>query len=124
MNCPKCQADMEAVEVEGITVNRCVDCKGMWFDRLEHEKLKKVKGGSKIDIGDKKAGREQDKIKDVQCPRCNVKMVNMVDPQQTHISFEACSTCGGVYFDAGEFRDFAHYTVADIVRHLFASKRD
>ena len=35
MNCPKCEAPMEPVTTEAGTVERCIACQGLWFDRLE-----------------------------------------------------------------------------------------
>ena len=31
-----------------------------------------------------------------------------------------CPICGGVFFDAGEFRDFKTESVSDVVRGLFS----
>ena len=50
-------------------------------------------------------------------------MVRMVDHQQPHIWFEGCSVCGGVYLDAGEFKDFKDYGVLDFFRRLFVRER-
>ncbi|MFN2270503.1 MAG: zf-TFIIB domain-containing protein, partial [Anaerolineae bacterium] len=40
MDCPKCQSPMEAVVYESFEVNRCTNCKGLWFDLREQEHLK------------------------------------------------------------------------------------
>jgi Zn-finger nucleic acid-binding protein len=40
-------------------------------------------------------------------------MIRMVDHQQPHIHFESCTLCHGVFFDAGEFRDYKEVTVAE-----------
>ena len=37
MKCPKCGADMTEVELEGIMVDKCVGCEGLFFDRGELE---------------------------------------------------------------------------------------
>ncbi len=39
MKCPKCGHDMEAVTLEGIEVDRCTSCEGVYFDRGELETL-------------------------------------------------------------------------------------
>lgn len=39
MNCPTCDAKLKAVEKHGIEVDICPDCKGVWLDRGELEKL-------------------------------------------------------------------------------------
>ena len=37
---PKCQYDMEAIEYEGIEVDRCKICQGIWFDAGESDWLR------------------------------------------------------------------------------------
>lgn len=39
MNCPVCDTKLRAVEKMGVEVDICPDCKGVWLDRGELEKL-------------------------------------------------------------------------------------
>jgi len=39
MKCPKCGHDMETVKLEGIEVENCTFCMGVYFDRTEIESL-------------------------------------------------------------------------------------
>lgn len=39
MNCPVCDAKLRAIEKHGVEVDICPDCKGIWLDRGELEKL-------------------------------------------------------------------------------------
>lgn len=39
MNCPVCDARLRAVEKYGVEVDICPDCKGVWLDRGELEKI-------------------------------------------------------------------------------------
>jgi uncharacterized protein len=114
---------METVTVSDVDVDRCTGCGGLWFDMLEHEKLRHVKGSETIDTGDPKRGREQSQKGDIDCPNCHARMVKMVDHEQPHIWFEQCSVCGGTYFDAGEFKDFKSHTIGDFFRRLRARPR-
>ena len=41
MKCPKCGMDLHTIELEGISVDRCVSCNGTWFDAGEIEQLTK-----------------------------------------------------------------------------------
>ena len=52
MTCPKCNASMELVTYEGVTIDRCTQCKGIWFDANEQKWLKEKKGSEVIDNGD------------------------------------------------------------------------
>ena len=123
MNCPKCEARMEKVNFADVEVDRCTDCKGLWFDKLEQEKLKKIKGSEAIDIGDPRIGKEYDKIREIKCPACTEPMIERADLHQPHIHFESCPTCYGVFFDAGEFRDFKEETFLESLLHMFNRRK-
>ena len=51
-------------------------------------------------------------------------MLRMVDARQPHIRYESCQICFGVFFGAGEFRDYKQETVLDFFRALFTRKRN
>jgi hypothetical protein len=39
MTCPKCQGQMRQYERSGITIDQCTECRGIFLDRGELEKL-------------------------------------------------------------------------------------
>lgn len=123
MKCPKCNSPMEQVEYEGVEVDRCTACKGLWFDSGEKESLGSAKAAADIDVGDAHAGAELSEIDEYPCPRCSGSMIRMVDPKQSHIWYETCGACGGSFFDAGEFRDLSKKTVSDFFKSLFTPER-
>jgi Zn-finger nucleic acid-binding protein len=122
MNCPKCKAAMEIVTVEGVTVDRCVGCKGIWFDAGEQRALKERKAEA-VDTGDSGTGKRMDKIHDISCPRCGVGMIRMVEVDQQAIDYEACTKCFGIFLDAGEFKRLKDSGMSEYLRGLFAGKR-
>jgi len=123
MKCPKCGSAMEKVLFEKIEVDRCSCCKGIWFDMLEHEELKKLDGSEAIDIGDPEVGKEYNTVDQIKCPKCNTKMIRMVDRKQPHIWYESCGVCYGTFFDAGEFKNFKHHTILDFFKSFTAKER-
>ncbi len=123
MKCPKCNAAMEKIEFHSLVIDRCTDCKGMWFDMLEAEQLKEVAGSEQIDIGDPKEGEEYNKIGQITCPKCHTLMGKMVDNDQPHIWYESCDVCYGVFFDAGEFKDYKEENFLDFIKDLLAKPR-
>jgi Zn-finger nucleic acid-binding protein len=123
MECPKCNSDMEKVAYENIEVDRCTGCKGIWFDMLEQEKLKEMKGSQSIDTGDPEVGKKYDHVGKIDCPVCHTQMIRMVDAEQPHIRYESCTVCYGVFFDAGEFKDCKEETILDFFRDLFKKER-
>ncbi len=118
MNCPKCQNDMEAIEYGGVEVDRCRNCKGIWFDVGEIEWLRDKDAATTIDTGDPLKGRLTNEIDWYRCPRCDGGMMRKVDPQRTHINYEECTSCKGSFFDAGEFADLTQDTIAKVLKHL------
>lgn len=124
MQCPKCAAAMENVRYADIEVDRCTRCKGLWFDMLEHEDLKRISGSESIDTGSAGEGMQHNSMDRISCPVCNVPLIRMVVAAQPHIAYEACTVCYGVYFDAGEFTDFREETFAESWRSVFGKPRD
>ncbi|MDH3590221.1 MAG: zf-TFIIB domain-containing protein [Gammaproteobacteria bacterium] len=123
MRCPKCRADMEQIVYEGVEVDRCSICSGIWFDAGEVELLRNKKAAAAIDTGDAAEGKLKNKKDDYPCPRCNGGMVRMVDARQRHIWFETCSTCGGSFFDAGEFVDLSVHSISDFFKSFSTPER-
>jgi Zn-finger nucleic acid-binding protein len=108
MICPKCSVEMEAIKVEGIEVDRCVGCKGLWFDAREHEKLKDVKrAAATLDVGTPAEDAGAPTSKKIKCPSCHTQMIQMTAQGRAGLQFEACTVCHGAFFDAGEFRAYA-----------------
>jgi Zn-finger nucleic acid-binding protein len=118
MECPKCDSEMEAVTFKTVTVERCTQCRGIWFDGVEHKELKALKGSESIDIGSAKVGKEYDEMEGVSCPVCAESMSRVADKFQPHIHYEVCPKGHGVFFDAGEFKDFKEETLGDFFKDL------
>ena len=123
MNCPKCSSMMEKVRTKEATVDRCTTCKGLWFDLLEHKDVKGKEAAQALDVGDAKTGKAFNKQVDVKCPLDGQRMTRMTALGQPHIHFEQCPTCHGVFFDAGEFRDFQTTSIGDMVKSLFGREK-
>lgn len=116
MNCPKCSAAMEKVSFEGIEVDRCTSCRGMWFDAMEHEKLKKKEGSGVIDTAP--LAQDASVPHKIMCPHCHTPMISMAVRGMGKLKFESCTVCYGVFFDAGEFREYKGEGVMGRLRGL------
>ena len=123
MECPKCHSEMEEVTYgRGLVVDRCTNCKGIWFDTGEAEALKDKWMSEFIDSGDSDIGRKFNEIEDIDCPRCGKRMSKVSVGKQPHIWYEACNE-HGVYLDAGEFTDYKYETIIDKFRDLTTGSR-
>ena len=120
--CPKCRHGMEQASHEGITIDRCTHCQGLWFDGDEAQRLKNLPGAEVLDIGNAKEGRKYDDQGDIRCPHCNKPMEKSAHWKQTHIWYEVCRD-HGIFMDAGEFTDFKYDTLLDRLRGLIKGKR-
>jgi Zn-finger nucleic acid-binding protein len=116
MNCPKCGEAFENVAVGGIEVQRCTGCKAIWFDAREHEKLKRIKGAEKIDVGEKP--RDASEPHRIDCPVCHTRMITMTVRGNAKLKYESCTVCYGAFFDAGEFREYHGEGVVPFLKGL------
>ena len=122
MQCPKCDSAMMPVAYQSSTVHRCTKCSGLWFEPLDHERLKEV--AEQVDTGDATVGARYNRIDRINCPKCaNWPLIRMVDAQQPHIWFESCKNCYGRFYDAGEYQDFAEIEFADLIKDWNAPER-
>ena len=123
MKCPKCDSDMEKVTIENLELDRCIACNGIWFDEFELADFNKIKGSELVDIGNSSIGRKQNENDLIKCPKCDSRMIRMVDAKQSHIWFEHCGSCFGHFFDAGELKDLKKNTVMDFIKSWFTPER-
>ena len=114
MICPKCTDNMELVEFEGVQVDRCKSCKGIWFDVGESEWLFGKDAAAVIDTGDPSVGEHTNQIDRYRCPRCGGGMLRRTDPKQ-RVKYEECTSCRGSFFDAGEFLDLVRDAMVALV---------
>lgn len=123
IECPKCGQGMDEISYgSDLLIDRCTNCRGMWFDNGEAELLKSKWMGDALDIGTASEGKKWDTVDPVSCPRCGDEMEKASDPDQPHIWYEVCRD-HGMFMDAGEFTDFKHETLADWFRTLIKGSR-
>ena len=122
LKCPKCLHGMETVKFDGVTIDRCTGCQGLWFDGNEAEQLKNISGSEIVDTGSWRKGHYYNELSDIYCPHCGEQMEKSSDWKQTHIWYEVCRN-HGIFMDAGEFSDFKHESVLDRLRDFFTGKR-
>ena len=124
MNCPKCSAAMKLLTVGAYTVDRCTGCAGLWFNLREHEHIAELpEQVQRLDTGEAAKGVDQNQKRDIACPACNVKMLKLSVPTQSHIKYESCPVCHGAFFDAGEFKDYSSRTLGEQVSLFFRGFR-
>jgi Zn-finger nucleic acid-binding protein len=123
LNCPKCRHDMEAIEVDGVEVDRCLSCQGLWFDAGELDWLAQPEVAEVIDTGQADAGHAMNALTEIDCPRCGRPMKHVADEHKPDIRYEVCLGCEGAFLDAGEFSDLARLSIAEVLRFLIRRRR-
>jgi Zn-finger nucleic acid-binding protein len=84
------------VEREGIELDWCLDCRGLWFDEGELELLAE-KSGRAIDLADlARAGQGKRR-----CPRCRKKMEQATVGSAAGPKIDCCPA-HGIWLDRGE----------------------
>ena len=107
-----------------ISLRRCDQCGGLFCNpdvvmEMKREWMSEIV----LDSGDAKLGAKLNKLDDINCPECGISMDKTFDTNQTHIWFEQCAQCEGVFFDAGEFSDLKYDTFMDRIRDLVRGLR-
>jgi len=123
LNCPKCQARMEAVIADGVEVDRCTECEGIWFDAGELDWLVQDEVAQVVDVGEVDDSRSLNHVTEIDCPRCGKPMKHVADRHKPEVRYEVCIGCEGAFLDAGEFRDLARLSLVDLLRGLLRHRR-
>ena len=91
----------------------------LWIDDREERNLASLKGSESVDIGSRVLGKKFDDKGPGQCPRCKRgNMVNAMDSGKPVFWFEHCPICFGVFFDAGEFREYKERGVLELFQSV------
>jgi uncharacterized protein len=99
-NCPKCKklSLSEFNTSEGVIVDFCDQCFGIWFDKNELANYIEL---SK-DIPELEEMKKQAVKTDLICPKCSSQLEEIPFSSKTKILVDRCENCGGIFFDAGE----------------------
>ena len=106
MHCPKCDTELAATTIQGIELDRCTGCDGVWFDEKELDNVLQLKSS---DIRPLRGGRlrEDANRKPGKCPRDGNTLARIRSPRNTDIVVDACPACNGIWLDGGELERLA-----------------
>ncbi len=126
MDCPKCTGELVAARYgDEIEIQRCNVCAGLWVYPDDLQRMKSTwLAEAVLDTGSPRVGKSLDEVDDIDCPLGHGPMLKRVDPEQSHIWYEQCPVCDGIFLDAGEFTDMKFETLLDRVRGVVKGRRD
>ena len=104
MNCPNCKIELHPKNIQGISVDECEQCEGIWF---EDDELRQVKDKIDSDLNWmdfeilKHPEKFKPKAKRTNCPSCQ-KPMNVLDYDHTKVEIDYCTSCNGVWLEKNE----------------------
>jgi len=110
MICPNCQAHLQTIDYEGISIESCSECGGEWLDDAEIGKIVRIRE-VRFDPEERRAIAEsttitgvvlQDVDRDLKCPKCGGTTDAVNYGGDTGIIIDRCTTCLGIWLDADE----------------------
>lgn len=108
MKCPKCRIEnMKQETYEGIEVDRCPSCKGLFLDKGELPQMMQKQMGNTADtLGFSATSDQMDELAAL-CSKCNRQMIAVNGPGDIRVDF--CQGCGGLFLDQGELATIQLY---------------
>jgi Zn-finger nucleic acid-binding protein len=99
MKCPKCDVDLVAAKRDGIEVEVCPTCQGMWLTRQDLEHLE----DEAFHLGDREKGSLvfSSTPTDLKCPECGEPMRRFAY-RLYDLDLEFCAAGHGFWLDADE----------------------
>jgi Zn-finger nucleic acid-binding protein len=112
--CPRCDLSLNELTKTGVTVDLCVNCRGMWLDRGELEKLlvrpgvPERKKGRTVQCTETSSGVPTRTVwpatrthgeGTLRCPRCAKPLR---EARRDGVRLDTCAGCHGVWLDCGE----------------------
>jgi Zn-finger nucleic acid-binding protein len=103
MQCAKCGTEtLSEFFIQGVAVERCSSCTGIWFDARE---LGQLLAEDARHIASLRRGtlKEQLDGKRGYCPRDGSELLRMYSSIDHSVILDACPDCRGIWLDEGEF---------------------
>lgn len=120
MDCLRCGTAMDWEAYEGVAIDRCPECRGVWLDR---EELADILGAREVEFGPERREalrvaeerhlRAPEAVADEEplpCPKCRRTMEKNRYPYALSVVIDRCERGCGLWLDAGEL-DFVQIAV-------------
>jgi|GEM_PF-2336883 len=106
--CPRCGGALNIVEADGVKLDRCDACSGLFFDENEFAKIKSASINDNMaqltkDSGVHSQRAPEDLEKKIQCLRCFNTMDRVNFAHTSGIIVDFCPVCKSLWLDGGEF---------------------
>lgn len=102
--CPDCHEPLIIVELEGIEIDRCPQCRGTWLDEGELEQIIALAGVEPGRVSAALAAARSGRRSRRRCPRCRARLRVVIVGDDARVELDACPRGHGLWLDAGELR--------------------
>lgn len=117
MNCVNGCGLLVTTSYEGVTIDECNSCMGVWLDYSELSHIIKTKdeswSNSYIESIKHKVGTlgisETEKVRNVLCPKCNEIMPPLNYQYSSGVIINSCKFDHGIWLDSGELEKIQIY---------------
>jgi len=93
---------MISLHLEGVEIDRCLECRGTWLDSGELELLTELAGIEPAELARAlQRARAVDKGRR-RCPRCRRRMEIIEVGQDTRVAIDRCPAGHGLWLERGE----------------------
>ncbi|WP_373044027.1 zf-TFIIB domain-containing protein [Vulgatibacter sp.] len=96
MDCPRCTVEMNLLEGEDISLQRCADCGGVWIDPAD---LNPILLRATLPVLDRIGGKMNLEEVAQSCSECQVEMTVVEGNDKSGLRYEACEGCGGIWLE-------------------------
>jgi Zn-finger nucleic acid-binding protein len=122
MDCFRCHTRMVKTDKEGVLVDRCNECGGIWLDAGELDALERGKGRKKSELARAaraEIAREAGDLFHIvgMCPKCHADHMQAVKKKGVELDY--CPKCHGMYFDDTELEAVRRGESGGFVEVLF-----
>ena len=98
MDCPRCNVALDEKKFKDIDIDHCPECKGLWLDFHEMDKLE----DHSMDEDERKGMIEYARREsDISCPHCN-EVMETFNYRAHDLPIEHCKNEHGYWLDEGE----------------------
>lgn len=105
MRCPKCEQSLEEFSIQGIGVERCKKCGGIWFGKDELKKIRDERDKNlswlDFDLWSDANQLESEEGDFISCPN-DSKDLFKIKYGTSGVIVDVCLDCYGVWLDKGE----------------------
>jgi Zn-finger nucleic acid-binding protein len=119
---------MISLELQGVEIDRCLECHGTWLDAGELELLTELAGEDPIELSRALEKAETVRKEKRRCPTCLRRLQAIEVGRDTKVEIDRCPIGDGLWFDRGEmetvvrsFSDGAGGAVAGFFAELYRS---